>query len=105
MFCRLLNIGNTHILTAVLQEDGSIADCRVFDTPGFQPENLSGDCYAVVSVVPAWEDYYRKRGAFVLDWQSSEKVLSLSRMGTPWTVGQRVDTKWGLGAGTSLGRL
>jgi len=25
--------------------------------------------------------------------------------GTPWTVGQRVDTKWGLGAGTSPGRL
>ena len=87
MFCRLLNIGNTHILTAVLQEDGSITDYRVFDTPGFQPEDLPEGDYAVVSVVPEWEDYYRKKGAFILNWESAEKVLSLSQMGTPWTVG------------------
>ena len=87
MSCCLFNIGNTHVLTARLSADGIISDCRVFDTPGFNPENLMGEENAVVSVVPVWEEFFRKKGAFVLNQESCEPLLHLQKMETPETIG------------------
>lgn len=87
MSCRLFNIGNTHVLTAHLNMDGTLSDYRVFDTPGFQPESLMAEVNAVVSVVPVWEDYFRQKGAFILNWKNCSPVISLSEMGTPETIG------------------
>lgn len=87
MSCRLFNIGNTHVLTADLNHDGTLSDYRVFETPGFHPEPFLAEKNAVVSVVPAWEEYFQKKGAFVLNWQSCSPVVSLSKMGTPETIG------------------
>ena len=87
MSCRLFNIGNTHVLTAGLLPDGTLSDYRVFDTPGFDPEVFIDEERAVVSVVPHWEEYFRSRGAFILNWESCSPVLSLSEMGTPHTIG------------------
>ena len=87
MSCRLFNVGNTHVLTAGLSSDGTLSDYRVFDTPGFDPEPLLEEENAVVSVVPAWEEFFLRRGAFVLNRESCRKSLSLQKMETPETVG------------------
>ena len=87
MSCRLFNVGNTHVLTAGLSADGTLSDYRVFDTPGFQPESLLAEENAVVSVVPAWEEYFLRKGAFVLNRESCGAVLSLQKMETPETIG------------------
>ena len=87
MFCRLFNIGNTHVLTAELEESGEISGFFQYDTKGFDPEKLLSERMAVVSVVPEWEHYFRDRGAFLLDSGSCSPVLSLSKMGTPETIG------------------
>ena len=64
MSCRLFTVGNTHVLTAELATDGTLSDFRVFDTPGFDPENLLAEENAAVSVVPLWEAFFLKKGAF-----------------------------------------
>lgn len=87
MSCRLFNVGNTHVLTAELATDGTLSDFRVFDTPGFDPENLLAEENAAVSVVPLWEAFFLKKGAFVLNRETCKSVLSLEKMGTPETVG------------------
>lgn len=87
MSCRLLNIGNTHVLTAELLRDGTLAELRTFDTAGFDPGPFCSGETAVVSVVPELESFFRKKGAFVLDRNTCSGVVSLEKMKTPETIG------------------
>ena len=87
MSSRLFNIGNTHVLTAELDDNGTLSNFQTVETSGFMPEAFLTESMGVVSVVPFWEDYFRDKGAFILDWKSCAPVLSLAKMKTPETVG------------------
>lgn len=87
MSFRLLNIGNTHVLSAELAHDGSLSGFCVSDTAAFDPRRFDPGNTAVVSVVPEWESYFQNAGAFVLNWKTCSGVLSLKRMETPETIG------------------
>ena len=87
MSCLLLNIGNTHVLSAELLRNGSLSGFRTFETLSFDPGRFDPGETAVVSVVPRWETFFRKAGTFVLDSRTCAGVLSLEKMETPETVG------------------
>ena len=84
---RLFNIGNTHVVIVDLLDDGTFSAVQTVSTDQFDPEGWLSSNMGVVSVVPRWEEYFRSKGAFVLDRNSCSSVISLEKMQTPETVG------------------
>ena len=84
---RLFNIGNTHVSVSDVRENGTFQPVAAVETSAFVAEPYLVSEMGVVSVVPYWEDYFRKAGAFILNWNTCSPLISLQRMQTPETIG------------------